>query len=52
MGKVSVSVDLLNAVINYLAGQPYKDTFQLIAAIQKEANEQPKSSPLEDPVSE
>jgi hypothetical protein len=39
MEKIAVSTQLLNAILGYLGDRPYKETFQLIAALQKEASE-------------
>ena len=37
--KIAISTSLLNAVLGYLGDRPYKEVFQLIDAIQKEAKE-------------
>jgi len=37
--KIAISTPLLNAVLGYLGDRPYKEVFQLIEAIQKEAKE-------------
>ena len=37
--KIAISTNLLNAVLGYLGDRPYKEVFQLIEAIQKEAKE-------------
>jgi len=37
--KVSFSVDLTNAILEYLSKQPYFEVFMLISQIQKEAND-------------
>jgi hypothetical protein len=37
--KITVSTQLLNAVLGYLGNKPYQEVFQLIEAIQKEAKE-------------
>ena len=42
MEKVSLSVNLVNAVLQYLGTQPYQNVYQLIEALQKEAKDQPK----------
>lgn len=42
MEKLSISVNLVNAVLQYLGTQPYQNVYQLIEALQKEAKEQPK----------
>jgi hypothetical protein len=39
MEKIAVSTNLLNAVLGYLGDRPYKEVFQLIEAIQKEAKQ-------------
>lgn len=38
--KISLSLDLVNAVLNYLGNQPYAQVYPLIAAITKEAEGQ------------
>jgi hypothetical protein len=43
--KIAVSTPLLNAVLNYLGDRPYKEVFQLIEAIQKEAKEAATQEP-------
>ncbi len=40
MEKVTLSTDLVNGILQYLGTRPYMDVAQLIAAIQKEAQEQ------------
>ena len=35
--KLSLSVNLVNAMLAYLGTKPYQEVFQLIDAIQKEA---------------
>lgn len=35
--KLSLSVDLVNAILGYLGTRPYQEVFQLIEAAQKEA---------------
>jgi len=42
MEKLFISVNLVNAVLQYLGTQPYQNVYQLIEALQKEAKEQPK----------
>jgi hypothetical protein len=37
MEKLQISAQLLNALIGYLGTRPYQETFQLIDALQKEA---------------
>ena len=49
MDKIAVSTQLLNAILGYLGDRPYKETFQLIAALQKEAGEaQANDTALQD----
>jgi hypothetical protein len=33
--KYEITQELLQALVNYLAGKPYAETFQLIAALQQ-----------------
>jgi hypothetical protein len=40
MDKITLSTQLLNAILGYLGKRPYEETFQLIDAVQKEAKEQ------------
>jgi hypothetical protein len=40
--KLTLSVNLINAVLAYLGSKPYQEVFQLVEALQKEAKEQPK----------
>ena len=40
MEKITLSTQLLNAILGYLGKRPYEETFQLIDAMQKEAKEQ------------
>lgn len=48
MEKVNLSANLVNAVLQYLGTQPYAQVFQLISALQKEAQEQVPKSEVED----
>jgi len=47
MDKLTLSTQLVNAVLGYLGSRPYQEVFQLIDALQKEAQanvtEQPKA---------
>ena len=43
--KIAISTPLLNAVLGYLGDRPYKEVFQLIEAIQKEAKEAAEPAP-------
>lgn len=40
MEKLTLSVNLVNAVLAYFGTKPYQEVFQLIEALQKEAKEQ------------
>ena len=40
--KLEVPAQLLNQILGYLGTRPYQEVFQLIAAIQNEAQNQPK----------
>lgn len=40
--KLNLSVNLVNAVLQYLGTQPYQNVYQLIEALQKEAKDQIK----------
>lgn len=47
MDKITLSTNLVNAVLSYLASRPYSDVSQLISAIQKEAQDSaPKPATL------
>ena len=41
MEKLQISTQLLNNILGYLGDRPYKETYQLIEAIQNEAKNQP-----------
>ena len=40
MEKITLSTNLVNAILQYLGTRPYADVFQLVEAIQKEAKTQ------------
>jgi len=42
--KLTLSVNLINAVLVYLGTKPYQEVFQLVEALQKEAKEQPEKT--------
>jgi hypothetical protein len=42
MENLSLSINLVNAMLAYLGKQPYQEVFQLIEAIQKEAQAKPE----------
>ena len=46
--KITLSIDLVNAIMGFLGKQPYEQVFQMINAIQKEAEGQLTPVP-EDP---
>ena len=41
MEKITLSTNLVNAILQYLGTRPYADVFQIIEAVQKEAKEKP-----------
>lgn len=50
--KIELSLNLLNALLQYLGTRPYQETFQLIQAIQEQAipqlpAAQPEAAPAE-----
>ena len=40
MNDIKLSTNLVNAILQYLGKQPYADVFQVVDAIQKEAQAQ------------
>ena len=42
--KVTISTEVLNKVLAYLAEQPFKEVYQLIGAIQQSAQENKEES--------
>ncbi len=44
MKTVNISIDLLNQILAYLGNRPYAEVFQVIKAIQTEAEEQMKGN--------
>jgi hypothetical protein len=40
MDKLTLSTQLVNAVLGYLGSRPYQEVFQLVDALQKEAKNQ------------
>lgn len=40
MEKITLNTQLVNAILGYLGKRPYEETFQLINAIQQEAQTQ------------
>jgi len=45
MDKASLSINLLNAILQYLGQRPYVEVVGLIKAMEQEATEQPKQEP-------
>jgi hypothetical protein len=41
MEKITLSTNLVNAILQYLGTRPYTEVFQVIEAIQKEGKEKP-----------
>jgi hypothetical protein len=39
MEKITLSTNLVNAILQYLGSRPYTEVFPLVEAIQKEAKE-------------
>jgi len=40
MDKISLPINLVNAMLQYFAGKPYGEVVNFVAAIQQEANAQ------------
>jgi hypothetical protein len=47
MEKITLPINLINAIMGYLGKQPYDQVFQLIAEVQKEAQAQTPAAPVE-----
>jgi len=47
MEKITLSVNLVNAVLQYLGTQPYQNVYQLVEALQKEAKDQSEKKEAE-----
>lgn len=45
MDKANLSINLLNAILQYLGQRPYVEVVGLIKAIEQEAQEQAKQEP-------
>jgi hypothetical protein len=41
MKEITLSIELANAVLQYLGTRPYQEVFQIIAALQQAAAEKP-----------
>lgn len=48
MESINLSVQTVQAILNYLAVQPYKDVAGLIANLQSDINAQPSKEEIED----
>jgi hypothetical protein len=44
MQKISLSIELVNSILQYLASRPFQEVYQLIEAIQKSA-QAPQDAP-------
>jgi hypothetical protein len=50
--KISLTLNLINATLNYLGTRPYGEVYQLVQEIQAQAIPQvPTPNPAEEPVS-
>jgi len=47
MENINLSTQLINKIMAYLGTRPYQEVFQIIAEIQKEAQEQVATTPVE-----
>ena len=45
MEKLQITTKLINQVLGYLGTRPYQEVFQMISAIQTEAQNQPDQKP-------
>jgi hypothetical protein len=48
MEKITLSTQLVNAIMQYLGTRPFAEVFQMIEAVQKEAKEQQVETPTSD----
>ena len=46
MEKITLTTELVNAILQYLGTQPYQQVAGIIAAIQKEAQQQQEAAPV------
>ena len=50
MQSITLPVELVNAILQYMASRPYGEVFQLVAAIQAQAAQQiPATSEVDTP---
>ena len=47
MEKITLSTSLVNNIMAYLGTRPFQEVFQLIDAVQKEAQDQTPAAPVE-----
>jgi hypothetical protein len=47
MENINLSIQTVNAVLSYLGSRPYVEVSSLISAIQKEAESQEKTEPVD-----
>ena len=47
MENINLSVQVVNAILSYLGSRPYVEVSSLISAIQKEAELQTKTEPVD-----
>jgi len=45
MEKITLSTQLINAIMQYLGTRPFAEVFQIIDAVQKEVKEQAPTEP-------
>ena len=45
MKEITLTLDLVNAVMNYLGTRPYGEVYQLIAEVQRQASPQVPAEP-------
>jgi hypothetical protein len=48
MEKITLSTQLVNAIMQYLGTRPFGEVFQMIEAVQKEAKEQQANNPSQN----
>lgn len=48
MEKITLSTQLVNAIMQYLGTRPFAEVFQMIEAVQKEAREQQANNPSQN----
>jgi hypothetical protein len=49
MDKINLSIQLVNQVMAYLGTRPYQEVFQLVDAMQKEAQAQANTNQISTP---